>query len=321
MNDTRFAFADARIRAMEADLLTPAMVEQMLGMQDTRECLEFLRAHGWQIGEGGSDPHRLVAAESERLWRDVEELLPEAGLLDALLIPNDFHDLKAALKALVSGETAERFFVRPTTLDLDALFGILAEKRYDELPPSMAEAAEQCYDILTSTGDGQRAEMILDRACLVALRDAAGKSGSELIERYAAWTAAVADCKTAYRAAGRDEEFLRDAICGSDLLDAESLIRAAAKGQSDLFAMLAESPLAEGAEMLKRSVSAFEKWADDRITALCGIARLKSFGPDPIAAYCLAKLAEIKTVRILLVCRACGASDDTTRERMREVYV
>lgn len=321
MKDTRFAFADAKIRTLETGLLTPAMIEQMLGFSGVPEVAEFLRAHDWQIGEKETDPHRIVAEEGDRLWNEVSELLPEAGILDPLLIPNDFHNLKAALKALVSGEKAERFFIRPTTLDTDRLFQILAEKRYDELPRSMAEAAVKCYDILTSTGDGQWADAVLDRASLETLSDAAGKSDSELMRQYAAWTTAIADCKTAYRAAGKDEEFLKDAICGSDLLDAASLIRAAAKGRGDVLALLAESPLSDAAEKLKVSMSAFEKWADDRITALCDIARLKCFGPDPIVAYYLAKLTEIKTVRILLVCRACGASAETTRERMRDVYV
>lgn len=50
-------------------------------------------------------------------------------------------------------------------------------------------------------------------------------------------------------------------------------------------------------------------------------ARLQAFGYEPLAAYFIAKEAEIKNIRILTVCREYGADRETITERMRKLYV
>ena len=44
-------------------------------------------------------------------------------------------------------------------------------------------------------------------------------------------------------------------------------------------------------------------------------------GIGPLAAYYVAKETEIKALRIILSAKISGASNDTVRERMRELYV
>ena len=45
------------------------------------------------------------------------------------------------------------------------------------------------------------------------------------------------------------------------------------------------------------------------------------FGPEPIFSYIVAKEAEIKTLRIIMVSKLNKISPDATRERVRELYV
>ena len=46
-----------------------------------------------------------------------------------------------------------------------------------------------------------------------------------------------------------------------------------------------------------------------------------AFGSEPLAAYFIAKEAEIKNLRILSVCKEFGADKETITERMRKLYV
>ena len=50
-------------------------------------------------------------------------------------------------------------------------------------------------------------------------------------------------------------------------------------------------------------------------------AKYTAFGLGPIAAYIFARMAEIGCVRIILSAKFNGTSEETVRERMRELYV
>ena len=69
------------------------------------------------------------------------------------------------------------------------------------------------------------------------------------------------------------------------------------------------------------SLSGFEKWFDDRLMELIQKAKSTYFGPDPLAAYYLAREAELRNIRILLSGKRHGVEDAVIRERMRKLYV
>ena len=49
--------------------------------------------------------------------------------------------------------------------------------------------------------------------------------------------------------------------------------------------------------------------------------KYQSFSVGPLVAYVLARENEIKTVRIIVSGKRSGLSDDSIRERVREMYV
>ena len=77
----------------------------------------------------------------------------------------------------------------------------------------------------------------------------------------------------------------------------------------------------EFAEALKNSPSAFEKYCDDAVMENMKKAKYTAFGLGPIAAYIFARMTEIGCVRIILSAKFNGTSEETVRERMRELYV
>jgi V/A-type H+-transporting ATPase subunit C len=191
------------------------------------------------------------------------------------------------------------------------------------LPKLMREPAVEAYRALTENSDGQLAEVILDRAVLLAMQSAAKETGNGFMQKYAEELTVCADVKTAYRsaAAGKREAFLEAAIAGSDSFAKEPLIRAALRGTESVISYVEGTQYAELAEALKESSAAFEKLCDDRITELADEARMKCFGAEPLAAYYLAKEAEVRNLRIIFVCKGLGVSEEIIRERTRRLYV
>ena len=93
------------------------------------------------------------------------------------------------------------------------------------------------------------------------------------------------------------------------------------KRQEEIERYLADTAYAGGAEALSESASAFERWCDNRIIETIKPQKYNPFTVGPIVAYILARLNEIKTVRIILTCKLNRLPEEAIRERVREMYV
>lgn len=311
MSSTEYASAVAAVKAMESSLITQSEFEQLINARSVSEMESVLSA--------GKAEHTSL----EDVWETLQNFAPDSRELKILLYRNDFHNLKAALKAMLSNRDPENYYIKPTNLVLDELKPILASKEYDYLPVYMRETAAKAYELLTRTLDGQLSDSLIDSDALSAMQKDSEELGGEFMRKYSQLVTVCADIKTAYRCSimKKPYSFIETAICGSRELDKESLARASQRGTESLFSFLETTSYNEAAGILKSSPVKFEKWCDDLLTEHAESARMKSFGTEPLAAYFIAKETEIKNLRILKICKECNAEKETIIERMRKLYV
>ena len=88
-----------------------------------------------------------------------------------------------------------------------------------------------------------------------------------------------------------------------------------------IYQYLSLTVYSDAVSALKESPSAFERWSDNLIIKHISPQKYNPFTISPLAAYILARENEIKTVRILLSGKRNDISDDSIRERLREMYV
>ena len=136
-------------------------------------------------------------------------------------------------------------------------------------------------------------------------------------------TVAVSNIKIAVRAQKmkKSREFIENALAPCTYLDTKELAKAASGTFEELLGYLQRTDYSQGAEALKESPSAFERWCDNRLIGSLRGERTHSESFGPVLAYYLARQNEIKTVRIILTAKANGFSEDAIRERVREMYV
>ncbi len=314
MSTTKYANAVGVIRAMENNLISGADIDRMIAARTKADADAVLTAK-----KGSSD----LNTELSEVWDMLNEFAADCDELKILLYRNDFHNLKAVLKAIISNRDPSPYYVKPSNVELSALTEAFGNKEYGILPEYMRKTAEEAYELLTETLDGQLSDSLIDRACLEGMQKSAKKCGCEFMQRYAELTALCADIKTAYRCSlmKKSRQFIETAICGSDALEKEILVDAAFAGTDDVFAVLENSAYSDAASLLKESPAKFEKWCDDIIMELAESSRYTAFGVEPLAAYYIAKETEIKNLRILAVCRESGSDSHTITERMRKLYV
>lgn len=324
MKDTDYAFAVARIRANENSLLTTGDIERLITAASIRECAELLKSKGYTFDdENGEDFFYALEKQRKKLWTLLNETAPEKEQLKVLCVQNDYFNLKAALKAMITGRDAKDLFAYPTSLDLDALQKAVESHEFSSLPGTMGDCAKEAYETACRTENGQSADVIIDKAALTAVLEGSKQSGCEMLVKIAVYLCACADIKIAYRSAKvkKGIDFVEKALVPVDGIDVKELSEAAAKSTGDVLEYLRKTPFSKEAELLDKSSAAFEKGCDDKMIEIVRAAKYVFFGFEPIVAYYFAKTAELKTVRLILCSKKAKADEQTIRERVRTLYV
>ncbi|MBP5289715.1 MAG: V-type ATPase subunit [Clostridia bacterium] len=192
-----FAFAAGGVRALENSLLTRAFFFT-LADADEGERRRLLADRGFTGFEKSADPDEALSGRMEAVYEELLTYLPDGSILDFCLLPNDYHNLKVALKGLIRGGERKSLYRRPALYDPALLREPLSAKDWDALPPFLREDAREGYEILTQTGNGQQLDLELDRRCLLAVLEA-GKKAGDLARAYTEKFVLYTDLRVALR--------------------------------------------------------------------------------------------------------------------------
>lgn len=322
MAEKQYTYAVARIRAKELSLLGKQFIEQLLASKRYEDCLQLLADKGWG-GNKGETMDQLLAYETERTWLEISELVEDMSVFNTFLYEKDFHNLKAAIKQVYTGDERSDIYIKNGTIEPKVILEAVRERNFMLLPVNMQTCAEQAYNIQLQTGDSQLCDIIIDRAALETLYESGKSSGNKLFEEYAEIRVASANIKIALRSikTGKNREFIERALACCDSLDKKRLINSIFDEEDGIFSYLNTTVYSSAIDVIKESPSAFEKWCDNLLIEKIKPQKYNPFTLSPLAAFILARENEIKTVRILLTGKKNSLSEDKIRERLRDMYV
>lgn len=313
MKDTNYAYAVANVRAMEPRLLSESFMEQLVDAPNFDEVKRLLADNGVEK----FDDNMI------KTWDFLNEIAPDIKELEFLIVKNDFHNLKAIIKGIVSGHDGSIYCIKPCVLNVDEFSQKLNSKDFESLPEWISKTAGEAYGLLTSTMDGQLFDMFIDKASLAAVKDFAKKAKSSFADRLAETFAALTNIKIAVRIAGtkKGEAFLDNAFCECDTLDVDELKSASANGKDELVSYINTTIYESLCESIAKSAADFERECDNMLMELLDGARRISLGPEPLICYYYAKETEWKMLRIIVSGKNTELDSQSIRERMRELYV
>lgn len=321
MHETEYAYAVARIRSNETSLMTPADIEQLIACSGYAAALRILADKGWNVPEG-SQSFDIPEKELEKAWKLICECAPDVELLEALVIGNDFSNLKAAVKATISGLDADDYYTYPCVASTDDSSEAVTTRSFEMLPEYLRDCAETAFDCVARLESGQLAEVAIDKASFETRLKYAERSQSGLLIRITRLACAAANIKIALRSAamGKSEDFALDAMCRCDGLDLKELLDAAF-AHKPLAEVLRNTDFEVFAESADKGFTELEKKLDNTVVSLLDSAKFMTFGPDPLVAYYVAKQTEAKNVRIILSAKLANLPAQAIHERVREIYV
>ena len=285
----------------------------------------MLADHGWGMPEDTRDLGKILDMELCRAWGWILESAPDPSLFNCLILRNDFHNLKAGIKCLLSDFDVDLHFVRPGTIDPSVMENAIANHEFATLPAPFSKLAEDVYDLLVRTGDGQMADILIDSCCLTEITRAANATGIALMKEEMEIYTATSNIKTAFRAikTGKDSAFLEKALSsGNTSISRDKLIACAdsEKKMDELLTYLSTTSYSSGTKYLSSSPAEFEKWVDDKMISLLLPYRHSPLGPEPMIGFYLGKEAEIRNARIILAAKQNNLPLDAVAGRIRRLY-
>ncbi len=319
-------YASARIRALESGILGAERLSHLCEASSSREVLAAISE-----GEESSARTREQIVR-DRLCRGYAEIdsMGGAHAVAFLRYPYDCNNIKALIKCFARGVDADELLCDGLgTVSLSALKEAFADKRYGILPPHMAIAVPEAEKEFAETGNPQRVDLILDRACYADMLDSAEQSGMSYACRLVRaridlvnLLSAVRICRMRLRNAA--ESFLEEILLAGGSLDLDLLTEAVAGGGEELLAeRLTYTAYSSLCPYLGTNIplGTLEKQADDLRMEMAKEAKFLPFGAELMIGYAMALEYEAMNIRILLAGKDASLSADVIRERLRKSYV
>ena len=322
MRETEYAYAVAKIRANELSLISSSQMETVIAAPDYETAVKLLAEMGFADLEGENE-ETVLKEKEQQAFKFICEIAPDKALFDFLVVKNDFHNIKAVLKSLVVDTDYAPYVLEPCLIAPSDIYSAAVSKDWKSLPSFAVEAVKKGYELVTATKDGQVLDVYLDKCYLETSIKMAKESKEDFSVGLAERTALIADLQIALRGSemGKSKEFLKNAMADCGILDTDRIIPLSLAGKKEISDYLKENGMEAMADALLKSNSAFEKAADNYLLDYVKGAKYESFGISPLIGYYLARMTEVKTVRILLCCKRTGLTEGEIKERVRSLYV
>lgn len=317
-----WGFSVGNVRAREASMLKREDLDQLAALSTESELVSALQDKGFGSGDKGQNVtfERLIEDETASIWDYARTTAADITVFYPLMLDNDYHDLKTAIKGILSGKEYKHLLSEPTVVGLDSITAAAEQKKFSLLPEYMAEDAKEAYSVLAETADAQLFDGILDKSRMKASAEMSEKNA--VLSEYIECKIFFENVKTALRAArsGKDRTFLERTVWLKDGKD--ELIEAALSGEPAVLSWLEKMPLGgkKAVESYRTSPSRFEKYADDRLMQAAKAAKKVTIGPEVIIGYIIARLAIVRAVSMVAVGIRTDAGENAIRERLRELY-
>ncbi|NLT47633.1 MAG: V-type ATP synthase subunit C [Clostridiales bacterium] len=327
-----YVFASSRVRSVEKYLLSRDKAEAMIDSKTPEDAMKLLYDLGYGDGSEtlpAGQFETLLAAEIKKVYSFVCGIAPDREELFPFLYPYDYHNLKVLMKAELLDTDPQPFLMDVGTIPAAQMTVLVRERNFVGLTDKMRNALLEVIDVFARTGDPQSIDFIFDKACFAEMRDAAAAGGSEFIMDYVRLQIDIINLKAfvRIRQMGKPWDFFSQVFIDGGRIQDKLFIGS----YDEPYEQFAEKlipyglsiPMAEGGAMLRETgrFTALERLCDNRLVEYAKAAKQISFGIEPLAAYLIAKEAEIRTVRIIMTGLLQGLSKEAMAERVRETYV
>lgn len=357
--NTNYAYAVGRIRALETRLLDAMAIGRLLEAETAQEVLKTLSEGEYENALSNiSDPADFETAlniEQERIYTLIDELTLDPQLTSIFRARWDFHNLKALLKlsylkkasspeAAQPASAAEDVLISSGLIPVEAikftiepddeqsgsgfyLTGLVSDE--DDIGACIANALEDAQAQYEESENPRVIDIVIDNHLQNFLYQRAADYANPFLCGYFQAMADLTNIRSFVRIKmlGESIRLLDAALLPHGSLDRDIYIGQFDETVENFAASLTMTPYADiVTEGIRNwtdghSLAVFEKLSDNYLIDYIKPAKYIVFGVEPLIGYLLAKENEMKLIRIIVISKLNDLPADNIKERLRDTYV
>ena len=333
--ETDYLYASARVRALEGKIAGADALGRMTDARSPMEVMGMLPDYGFELiyrdggGKGALLREETLATALIAGYNEVSELAGDAKIAAFLQYPYDCNNIKAVIKCRSRGISPEGMLIGFSSVPAQKVPELLRDEDYTPFPRHMREAIPEAIRAFAESGNPQKVDLILDRACYADMLEQSESGGcafaAELVRSKIDLTnflICLRLCRMNLQSAGLP--LLKEALIPGGTLPAERFCEAYEGGEEKLAEMFSRDPKYSSLAALAGSntaLSVAEKRVDNFWLAQAKRARYVSFGAEALIGYLVALEYEVKNIRMILAGKDAGLPREVIRERLRDCYV
>ena len=314
------------IRLKEMTLLKPQEVEQMIAAKGFAEVEAVLQQTHYQRYLKPDFHERFETYLDEELLKTIKELaelVPDQEILRLYMMPFTFHNLKVLTKESVTGKDYDHLLIEDGFYTIDECRTAIKTGTSEVLPEKIVTTIQEVREYLEGGAVLQGIDIIYDRRYLHEQRRLADEIKIPELQEAVIKMIDLTNMTIAARCLlqKRSRSFMEAVLVSVGSIPKEEFLAFADASYSDFLTFLLESDYQEVLRpLIHEQVIDFAGLAllqDNLITESYGQAQTDALGPLPLLAFLNAKVLELQNLRILLVGKRSGFTEEQLRERMR----
>jgi len=309
-DDWRYAFATARVRVLEAQLLTKPVLLDMVNADSFEAAVEMLGATEYSLGQGRrdfSEVENVLLQRRSELRGLFRKLIIDEALIEPLVVREDFANMRLALRRKLTERPLGEDYSNDGSIPAEQFQHIFEEENYDPLPYHMRVAIERAVLAFYQNKDVRQIDYALDRTYYEYKLKRALELKNAFITGLFRMQIDLANIRTMLRLKFAESDVdLRDVFIHGGYIEQETFKHGLDVGYEAIAGLFFASPYYElvdsgvGYLASNKSFLKLECNCEEHIEGFLKSTIQITAGPQPIIAFLLRKEREIRNIRLIL---------------------
>lgn len=329
MPQTSKIYASARITARQNALLDEEQYMRLLSAPDDSSVMKMLTEWGYASKDGREvsihEYESILGYSLQELFEFTKQTTPEPAAAEAFLMPFEYHNAKALVKAQLIGADPAGMVYGTVLTNIDTLENAVSTHDYSALRKHMREALIRIDGIFSAKADVQASDIILDKAMYDDIFDTLSAAALKPLRDYYRVKADYANICLFVRAhAMNDIEILKRCALPYGTISIKSFEDAFTQSIDEFMLKFKgkryEHVVTEGlCYYSQRGITTvLESLAENDLSQYLRERKGDVFSIWPLLWYINAKLSEISTIRLIISARLNNLDKDIILERLKQ---
>lgn len=325
-----YTFANAFIGTQTRHLMSKSDLARAVASKDLDGVESVLQEFGYGKDIFKDRIEYFIRREQNKLFDLVFHTLSDTTELGMFLFPFDYHNIKVFLKAEFLGITPDDNYLLSTSfIEAKKMEVMVRERNYILMTKNMREAIIETVDLFNRSHDPQVIDLVLDKYCYKDMIKGANRTEDEFLIDFMKQEIDLLNLNSFIRLRNikKPWTFFQKIFLDGGQIDENFFVANYEESYANLGDKLApyglKEIMSEGAALVETNndFSLFEKIKSNMQMKFIKKVKYETFGIGAIAAFWLAKEAEIDNIRIVLAGKLAELPEEVINERIRETYV